>query len=324
MIPVPVGPDSMMPLRISRAFDAAEGIRSFELVHPHGEPLPPFTAGSHVKVLVPSGDVRKYSLCNAPQERQRYLITVKREAGGRGGSISLVDRAREGDVLPTSVPENAFPLVETAPEHLFIAGGIGITPIMAMIRALGELPEPTPWTLHYLTRCPEQTAFAQELAAQELRHRVLIHHDYGDPARSFDLWPLFERPSRAHIYCCGPRGLMESVRAMTGHWPHTSVHFESFTDGGVVQEQDRAFTVRLARSGGCFEVPVGQTILGVLRHAGLDLASSCESGTCGTCRTGLLAGDPDHRDMVLMAEEQRDQIMICVSRAKSSELVLDL
>jgi phthalate 4,5-dioxygenase reductase component len=316
--------DSMMPLRISRTFDVADGIRSFELVHPHGDSLPPFTPGSHVKVLVPNGAVRKYSLCNAPQERQRYLIAVKRDAGGRGGSVSLVDQAREGDVLPTSAPENAFPLVDTAPEYLFIAGGIGITPIMSMIGSIGELLHEAAWKLYYLTRSPEHTAFRQELDAPELSPRVLVHHDYGDSARSFDLWPLFEQPSRAHVYCCGPRGLMEAVRAMTGHWPRTSVHFESFEEGGVVQEKDRQFTVTLARSGRRLEVPVGETILAVLREGGLALPSSCESGCCGTCKTRLLSGEADHRDMVLMPEEQRDQIMICVSRAKTSELVLDL
>lgn len=315
--------EPMLPLRIAHTADAAEGIRSFELVHPDGAMLAPFTAGSHVKVRVPNGAIRKYSLCNDPSERHRYEITVKRDADGRGGSISLVDEAHEGDLLPTTAPENAFPLVDTAAEYLFIAGGIGITPIMSMIRFFGELP-PVPWKLYYLTRSPEMTAFREELSAAHLRNRVHIHHDHGDPAQSFDLWPILERPSRAHIFCCGPRALMEAVRDMTGHWSHSKIHFESFAEGGETRADDQPFTVRLAKSGSSFEVPVGKSILEVLREAGLKVSFSCESGSCGTCKTGLVSGEADHRDLVLMPEEMGDQIMICVSRANSSELVLDL
>jgi|SRR6516164_5651948 phthalate 4,5-dioxygenase reductase subunit len=318
------GAAPMMPLRIARAFTAADGIRSFELVAPAGGLLPPFTAGSHIKVRVPNGELRKYSLCNDPGERHRYLITVKRELAGRGGSVSLVDGAREGDIVPGSAPDNAFPLVATASRHLFIAGGIGITPIRSMICSLGEQPN-TPWTLYYLTRSPEATAFLEELSSPELRRNVFIHHDYGDPARSFDLWPALEHPQPgAHLYCCGPRELMEAVRDMCGHWPHSNVHFESFTERGSARLDDRPFLVRLARSGRAFEIPVGKTILEILRNSGCSVTSSCESGTCGTCRTVLLAGAADHRDMVLLPEEMSGQIMICVSRARSGELVLDL
>lgn len=314
-------PETFTPLKIVRAFDAADGIRSFELVHPGGEPLAPFTPGAHLRVQVPSGAIRKYSLCNDPNESEHYVITVKREANGRGGSLSLVDNAREGDTLPSSAPENAFELVEAA-EYVFIAGGIGITPIASMIRSLGEL-SPAPWRLYYLTRTQETTAFYKELTRDYGEH-VHIHHTYGNPDREFDLWPVLERPSRAHVYCCGPRSLMEAVRDMTGHWSHSHIHFESFIEGGAARPEDRAFTVRLAKSGQTLTVPVGKTILQTVRDAGLTVASSCESGTCGTCKTKLLAGEPDHRDWVLMPEEGGDEIMICVSRAKSSELVLDL
>jgi len=313
----------MMPLVIAAAADVAQGIRSFDLVQPDGSELPPFTPGSHVKVRVPSGSVRKYSLCNDPSERHRYVIGVKRDDNGQGGSVSLIDRTAVGDTLPTSLPDNAFPLSEYARSYVFIAGGIGITPIMSMIRSLGELGPP--WKLIYLTRSAEETAFLEELDAPELRDRVTIHHDHGDLARSFDLWPVLERPGTAHIYCCGPRGLMEAVRDMSGHWSHGNVHFESFDEGGEVRPDDKPFIVKLAKSGRAFEIPVGKTILGVLREqGGCEIASSCEAGTCGTCRTTLLAGEADHRDMVLMPEEFDTQVMVCVSRAKSAELVVDL
>lgn len=315
--------DTPMPLRIARTIDVAQGIRSFELVQPDGSELPPFTPGSHIKVQAPNGALRKYSLCNSPQERHRYVIAVKRDAGGQGGSISMVDDAQQGDTLPVSLPDNAFPLAPSAKRYLFIAGGIGITPIISMVRSFGELP-PAPWSLHYLTRSAESTAFRDELADPALRKQVRIHHDQGDPANAFDLWPVLEKPNTGQIYCCGPRALMESVRDMTGHWSPGNVHFESFNEGGGVQPQDRPFTVTLAKSGMTFEVPVGRSILQVLREHGASSPSSCESGTCGTCRTRLLSGEADHRDMVLMPEEMESQILVCVSRAKSQALVLDL
>lgn len=313
-----------MRLCIASITDAAQGIRSFELVSPDGADLPPFTAGSHIKIQVPNGLIRKYSLCNDPNDTSRYVITVKRDANGQGGSMSMVDDAKVGDIMATSLPDNAFPLVENASSYIFIAGGIGITPILSMIRSFGELP-PAPWKLYYFTQSPETTAFIDELTSPELRRNVVIHHDFGDPSKSYDLWPVLERPkSGAHIYCCGPRGLMEGVRDMAGHWTRSNVHFESFNDGGGVRPDDKPFIVKLAKSGKTFEVPVGQTILSVLREGGCDVRASCESGTCGTCRTRMLTGEADHRDMVLMPEEMDSQIMVCVSRAKSPEIVLDL
>jgi phthalate 4,5-dioxygenase reductase subunit len=152
---------------------------------------------------------------------------------------------------------------------------------------------------------------------------VIVHHDGGDPARAFDLWPLLEKPGPGHLYCCGPRPLMDAVRDMTGHWPGGRVHFESFVDGAAARPDDRPFAVRLARSGRVLEVPVGRSLLQVLRDAGVEVPSSCESGTCGSCRTTLLAGTADHRDLVLFPEEHATAIMVCVSRACGGELVID-
>ncbi|MGE4242439.1 PDR/VanB family oxidoreductase [Ramlibacter sp.] len=314
--------DTPMPLRVAAIEDVADGIRSFELVQPDGAALPEFTPGSHVKVQTPGGALRKYSLCNDPAERHRYVIAVKRDDAGQGGSLSMHTQLKVGDTLPTSAPDNAFPLVDKARGYVFIAGGIGITPILSMIRSFGELP-PAPWKLYYLTRSAETTAFLKELRNPEWKRNVVIHHDEGDPDNAYDLWAALEKPNTGHVYCCGPRGLMESVRDMTGHWTHGNIHFESFNEGGGVKADDKPFVVRLARSGQEFEVPVGQSILSVLRAHGCEVASSCESGTCGTCRTTLLEGEADHRDMVLFPEEMDSQIMVCVSRAKSERLVID-
>lgn len=314
----------LLTVRVTRTEAAADGIQLFELQDPGGADLPEFSPGSHVSVRVPNGSLRNYSIASDPAERSRYVIAVKREAGGRGGSISLVEGTRAGDMLAISEPRNLFELAANAPSYIFVAGGIGITPILSMIhhvRATGGKP----FKLYYLTRNKAGTAFLPELGAAELKGKVVIHHDQGDPSRAFDLWPVFETPTKAHIYCCGPRPLMDGVRDMTGHWPASQVHFEDFGSDLVrPRADDTPFKVRLARNGAVLTVPVGVTIMEVMRAHGLLVPSSCESGTCGTCRTRLLAGAPDHRDLVLSEAERRDSIMVCVSRAQSAELLLDV
>lgn len=309
-------------LVVASAVLAADDIMQFELRAVDGGALPAFTAGSHVKVKTPAGGLRNYSLCNAPQQKDRYVIAVKRDAQGRGGSLSMCDRLSIGARLPVAPPVNEFALSERASRFLFIAGGIGITPILSMMRQLTATGRER-FHLYYCTRSASSTAFAAEVAA-EFPGKVTFHHDGGDPARAFDFWPLLEKPSTAHVYCCGPRGLMDGVRDMSGHWPFGSIHFESFGIDAATRRQDKAFDVRLARSGTVVHVPAQCSILEALRAKGVSIRSSCEAGSCGSCRTGLLEGEAEHRDFVLGENEHATQIMACVSRARSPELVLDL
>jgi phthalate 4,5-dioxygenase reductase component len=312
----------MMPLRVTRNDPIADGIHMLEFRDATGQPLPQFSAGAHIAVRVPSGMLRKYSLCNDPAERDRYLVAVKREANGRGGSTDLIDHVKAGDELMVAAPVNDFELPPRAQDFLFIAGGIGITPIMAMIRELRA--QGKRFRLYYLSRSPETTAFIDELSAPEIKDSVTIHYDGGDPANSLDLRPvLAERKNREHLYCCGPRPLMEVVRAFTDHWSSAAVHFEAFSDAETHKPTDRPFNVRLAQSGAVIEVAADKTILEALREHGLEVPSSCESGTCGTCRTKLIAGRTEHRDLVLHDHERADTIMICVSRALSDEITID-
>jgi phthalate 4,5-dioxygenase reductase subunit len=315
--------DVFRDLRVAAATRIAEDIHRFDLVAADGAPLVPFTAGAHLKVRTPNGLVRRYSLCSDPNDEGAYAIAVKREAGGQGGSVAMCDGVKEGDKLPCTEPRNDFAMTGRPVSRVFIAGGIGITPIMSMIHAL-EAEGGPPWKLWYLTRSPAHTAFRDELAA--FRGKVVIHHDGGDPEKAFDLWPVLEQPKGRHVHCCGPRGLMQAVKDMTGHWPASAVHFEDFGSGAKPQPDDTAFRVRLARSGTVVEVPAGTTMMAALRQAGHPLPFSCESGTCGTCRTGLVSGAADHRDLVLMEHEKASAIMPCVSRAApgTEELVLDL
>jgi phthalate 4,5-dioxygenase reductase component len=321
MRPIVAAPDQ--PLRLTRKRQIAEGIHEFEFRHPSGRELQAFTPGAHIELRAPNGLVRKYSLCNDPAERDRYVIAVKREENGRGGSISLIDGTREGEAYLTSPPANDFVLAPNAQHFLFIAGGIGITPILSMIRHLRRIGGKQ-FRLYYCTRTPETTAYLDELNAPEIKDSVFIHHDQGDPARALDLSPVVaERKNRAHLYCCGPSPLMRAVRDMTGHWSSTAVHFEAFSEPEKVRPGDTPFTVTLEKSGEVIEIPVGTTIIEALRAKGHDVPSSCETGTCGTCRTRLLAGEADHRDLVLAEHERADHIMICVSRAHSSGIVID-
>ncbi len=311
-----------MPLRVTRNEKIADGIHLLEFRDSGGRPLPQFSAGAHIGVRVPNGLLRKYSLCNDPAERDRYQVAVKRESNGRGGSCSLIDDTKAGDELDVIAPVNDFGLPPRAQDFLFIAGGIGVTPFMAMIREI--MAQGKRFRLFYCSRSPETTAFRDELAAPEFKDSVVIHYDQGDASRSLDLRPILaERKNREHLYCCGPRPLMEAVRAMTDHWSPTAVHFEAFSEAETHKADDKPFMVRLARSGAVLEVPTDKTILEVLREHGLDVPSSCETGTCGTCRTKMLAGEADHRDLVLAEHERKDTIMICVSRARTNEITID-
>ena len=178
--------------------------------------------------------------------------------------------------------------------------------------------------LIYCTRDADATAFTAELTSPDFAGQVQMHHDHGDINSAFDFWPVFEAPGDAHVYCCGPRGLMDAVADMSGHWPSGSIHFESFGVDASVYAANTAFTVHLRKAGVNVPVTADQSILEALRACGHTVPSSCESGTCGSCRTTLLAGEAEHRDMVLSEDEKATQIMVCVSRAKSAELVLDL
>ena len=189
---------SLRPLRVNARREIARDIHMFELCDPEGGPLPAFTAGAHLPVRVPSGAMRQYSLCNDPQQNSFYQLAVKRDAAGRGGSVSLVDEVAEGDLLMVGAPENLFALSEKARSFILVGGGIGITPMMAMVRQL-QAEGLRPFKLYYFTRDPEGTAFLDDLRAPELAGQVIIHHDHGDPARSFDLWKIFENSATIRL-----------------------------------------------------------------------------------------------------------------------------
>lgn len=309
----------------------AQGVVSLDLrPTADGATLPAFTAGAHVDVLVPqcAGDglMRQYSLCNDPDESHRYVIAVGRDPAGRGGSATLCDRVIAGDTLRISAPRNNFSLNEQAAESIFIAGGIGITPLLAMARRLSRLQRR--WTLYLCARTPERAAFLAE--AQRLAGTVMAVFDGVPGGASLDLAGVAgPAPQDAHLYCCGPEPMLRAFqRACAGRDPAT-VHVEWFSPPTPPSGQagkDHAFTVHLQRSGRSVIVPAGRSILDVLLASGIEVAHSCCDGVCGTCETRVLAGSPDHRDAVLLGEEAnaRDRMMLCVSRCTGDALTLDL
>lgn len=295
-------------------------ISEFTLEAVDGSPLEPFEPGAHVGVETPSGAMRQYSLVNDGRAPTRYVIALKREPESRGGSASMHEEAEVGTILKVDRPGNSFPLGD-APRYLLIAGGIGITPILAMANRLDE--DGKPFRLIYCTRSAEESAYLDEMR-ERFGDRLLVHHDGGDPDKVYDFWDHFADVQEMKVYCCGPKPLMEEIEAISGHWPEGRVNFEDFKPVEAVRADDAPFEVVLHRSGKVVDVPADRSILEALRDAGVRVPSSCESGTCGTCRTGLVAGDVDHRDMVLMDDERAGNIMICVSRARSGSLTLDL
>jgi ferredoxin-NADP reductase len=300
---------------------AADGVVTLTLVHPEGRRLPDWAPGAHIDLHLPNGMIRQYSLCGDRWDTGRYRVGVLREPASRGGSAYVHDGLRVGDQVGVGGPRNNFPLVPSR-RYLFIAGGIGITPILPMVHQADLLD--AEWDLVYGGRRRGSMAFLDDLAAYGRRVHVLPEDEYGLldlPAR------LGEVGEGVRVYCCGPPPLLDAVAASCAHWPPYTLRTERFTAAEQpAPARDKPFEVELARTGASVLVTPGSTVLDAVRSAGVDVLSSCEQGSCGTCETDVLGGTPDHRDSILADDERRagDCMFICVSRSCSDRLVLDL
>lgn len=313
-----------MTLEVSGARCEARDVLWLELRDPQGRELPAFTAGAHLEVHLANGLVRHYSLCNDPAERDRYCLGVGLSRDSRGGSKYIHEQLRVGATLSVTAPRNNFPLELAASESVFIAGGIGITPIMAMIRACAAARRP--WRLVYCARNRQRCAFYEELCALA-PDRCRFHFDDEQDGRVLDAAAVLGGiPAEAHLYTCGPAPLMKAVEAAAADRAPDRVHFEWFTAAAADTSADLPFTVVLRNSGTRYEVPPGRSILEVLEDHDAGVPYSCREGLCATCRTTVLAGEVDHRDKVLSAAERatNKEMMICVSRARSAVLELEL
>jgi ferredoxin-NADP reductase len=308
-------------LRVARRQDGAEGVVVLDLRDPSGADLPAWAPGAHVDLRLPGGLTRQYSLCGAPADRAVWRIAVLREPESRGGSLHVHEELHEGAVVDVRGPRNHFELAPAA-RYLFVAGGIGITPILPMIahaQAAGAA-----WELHYGGRSRRSMAFLESL--ERLTPAVTFHPQ--DEVGLIDLDRLLGTPREdTLVYCCGPEPLLAAVEQRCREWPTGALHLERFAPKDVGEPVlTGSFEVELAGAGLTLTVPPDRSILSVVEEAGVAVLSSCQEGTCGTCETTVLAGEVDHRDSLLTPDEQtaNDTMFICVSRAACPKLVLDL
>ncbi|WP_435118874.1 PDR/VanB family oxidoreductase [Amycolatopsis thermoflava] len=307
---------------LERKEELAAGVVRLTLRHPAGEPLPEWDPGAHLDLVLGEGLVRQYSLCGDPGDRSVLQVAVLREPDGRGGSAWVHDRLSTGDTVRIRGPRNHFRLVDS-PRYLFVAGGIGITPIVPMI-ARAEVSG-ADWRLVYGGRSRASMAFREELVAR-YGDRVEIRPQ--DETGLLDLDELLGAPrDGVAVYCCGPEPLLAAVEQRCAAWPPGSLHVERFSPKAGADAGERTtFEVELAASGRIVTVPPDKSILAAVEEAGVSVLSSCQEGTCGTCETPVLDGVPDHRDSLLTESERaaNDTMMICVSRSCGPRLVLDL
>ncbi len=326
MLTVTRGSTPLLELTITEIRALTLSIRAFKLSAPAAMSLPPFSAGAHIEVIVTLADgddaTRSYSLVNSLDQGSHYEIAVLLDREGDGGSV-FMHSLREGDALRTSAPVNRFPLEVSARRNILIAGGIGVTPILAMARELAG--RTADFALHYCARDQASMAYREELA-QVCGGAASFYFDGGDPARGVDFPAVLAAPDSAtHIFVCGPAGMIERAldTAKQLDWPRANVHFELFnqTLAGM-----RSFEVELSRSGETLTVGANESIIEALTAAGYDPVFDCKRGECGVCAVAVLEGEPEHRDYNLSDSEKAsgDIMCICVSRSKSARLVLDL
>lgn len=313
--------DLMIEVTVTDRVDVASGVITLTFAAKDAAPLPDWQPGAHIDVHLGNGLIRQYSLCGPADERHSYTIGVLNSLDSRGGSRYIHDSFRIGDIVTISAPRNHFPLVD-AERYLFVAGGIGITPIASMVREVSSAGKQ--WSLIYGGRSAESMAFTAELA--EFADHVTLWPQ--DSHGLIDLPTVLGTPdSTTAIYACGPEPLLAAIEThCTATWKPGTLHLERFTPPEIDTSGDTAFEIELAQTGTTLTVAADTTVLDVLADAGIHILSSCREGTCGTCETPVLDGVVDHRDSVLTEEEQNadDCMMVCVSRARCSRLVLDV
>ncbi|WP_405975636.1 PDR/VanB family oxidoreductase [Streptomyces sp. NBC_00988] len=316
----------MFTVTVTEAVDVTDAVKVLRLARTDGSPLPGYPAGAHIDVTGPTGITRPYSLCGPPHDPGAYTIAVKREETSRGGSHALHDKTEPGTELRIGAPRQLFGLDAGASEHHLVAGGIGITPLLAMAYEL--LATGADFRLHYVARSRAEAAFADRLEESAFAGRVVLHLGHGREAAVQALSAaLTDLPASAHVYTCGPQGFMEQVTALASRSvPEDQIHSELFQ---AADQPDAApaesFEVELD-TGEVYTVPADKSIAEVLEDNGVPLDTSCREGICGTCVLRVLDGEPDHRDHCLTAKEKAagDQIAACVSRSRSPRLVVEL
>lgn len=312
-----------LAVRVAEVVAETAAVRTLRLEREDGLPFSAYEAGAHIDVTGPTGIMRQYSLCSPPEPGKSILIAVKREPASRGGSIALHE-VEAGDVLRVGKPRNLLGIATDASHHVLVAGGIGVTPLLSMAYALDK--SGGEFTLHYFARSREEMAFRELLEERaDFRDRVRLHIgvDLAEQERIVRD-AVATAPAGAHVYTCGPAPFMNQVIELSTPVIGTdAVHVEHFVAEVVDTSADTAFTVALD-TGEEFEVPADKSILSVLEDNGIEVFKSCTEGICGSCVSGLLEGVADHRDQCISAADKDSEIALCVSRAKTDRLVIEL
>lgn len=308
-----------IPLVVARAAAAGPGVRRLTLRDPDGWPLPKVRAGAHLDLQVPGVGPRAYSLCGDPARADCWEVAIKLEPASRGGS-AWAHRIAEGETVQAAMPRCTFPIAEAASRHVLIAGGIGVTPFLAMAPVLQR--QGADWVLHLLHRgpppCPEELAPWQEAGR-------LVCHDTAQGARPDLAALLGPHQPGLQAYCCGPTPLLEAFEAATAAWPVGRAKIEHFIPPPLPADPlARPYRLRLAATGAEADVAAGASLLAALRDLGAKVEASCEGGICGACEVRWLEGEPLHRDRVLTPERRQTHLMACVAQCASDRLVLDL
>ena len=303
----------IMKLQVESIEATTPDVLRVTFVHSLKPELPPWTAGAHVDLRLPDGKVRQYSLCGNPADRSRYAVAIKREEAGRGGSLWAHSNLAGGTITHVSAPRNNFPLAAGAGRHVFIAGGIGVTPFLAMARTLAA--EDADFELHFCARSPVEAPLLQELqdvCGERLRCW------FSSEGRRFDPAVLGAPVEGTHVYACGPQRLVDALEAAlrAGGWPETQIHVERFAATLDENYKPEPFEAVIASTGQRLAVPADRSLLDVLHEHGFTLSSSCEMGVCGSCECGYLDGTVIHRDSALPLSKRQDRMMPCVSRAR--------
>lgn len=315
-----------LQVRVARRIQLAEDILGLTLAPIGNTPLPPVTAGAHIDLALPNGLVRQYSIAST-DVREGYQIGVLLDPASRGGSACVHRDIAEGDLIRIGTPRNLFPLAANARRSLLFAGGIGITPVIAMADALHAAG--ADFTLHYCARTLRRAAFSERLECAPYATQVNQYFDDATPGTRFDAFALLSQPSAdTHLYVCGPNGFMDHIigTARTQGWAEANIHCERFAAPTIDTGDDGSFDLVLAKSRSTVRVARDQSAAEALRAAGIEIPLSCEQGICGTCVTPVLEGEPDHRDMFLTDAEKAANTCFtpCCSRARGERLVIDL
>ncbi|WP_441230104.1 PDR/VanB family oxidoreductase [Tardiphaga sp. 215_C5_N2_1] len=306
---------------VDKIEDGGQGIKLFSLVDPDHWELPPFRPGAHIDLHLPRGLVRTYSLCNDPADDKRYVVAVKREAEGRGGSIVLHDAVKVGDTIGVTLPRGGLDLSADVTRFTFIGGGIGVTPFLSAAAFLKRMGR-SKFTLHMIAR--GEPPLADLLAPLRKSGHVVIH-DTSSGQRP-DIAALVGRPlSDVALACCGPDGMIDDFEQASRDWPADRVHIERFVPPPLPVDPDaKPYVLALAKSKREITVAAGQTMLSALTDIGIDVPASCCGGICGSCKVDWLEGQPVHRDRVLSPAERERSLLVCVAGSARDRLVLDL